>query len=305
MTVLSVHNLTRRVDLFTLRLFLTVVEEQQMRRAALRENITPSAATRRLQELEEVAGVDLFDRLPGGMTPTPAGEVLARHVRLLFANLDVMRREMGEFSEGVRGHVAISSTSTIIVHFLAREIAEFARDFPLVDIELQEDANANVVSAVASGKTDVAMFYASDDIRSDTLDIVEFRTDRLVAVVPRGHPLAGRASVSTRDLVEQDLIGIAPHTSMMTQLRNAASLLGSELRIKYRVSTLEAARSLVKAGLGVTIQPESMLLTEDFDTVVMVALDEPWALRRLCIGTKRGESPSAAARALIARLTDL
>lgn len=304
MTVLSVHNLTRRVDLFTLRLFLTVVEEQQMRRAALRENITPSAATRRLQELEEVAGVDLFDRLPGGMVPTPAGEVLARHVRLLFANLDVMRREMAEFSEGVRGHVAISSTSTIIVHFLAREIAEFARDFPLVDIELQEDANANVVSAAASGKADVALFYATDDIRSEALDIVEFRTDRLVAVVPRSHALAARASVTTRDLLEESLIGLAPHTSMMTQLRNAAAALGSELRVKYRVSTIEAARSLVKAGLGVTIQPESLLPAEEISMLAMVALDEPWALRRLCIGTKRGEPQSAAARAFIARLTD-
>ncbi|WP_322029281.1 LysR family transcriptional regulator [Paraburkholderia sp. J76] len=305
MTELSVHNLTRRVDLFTLKLFLTVVEEQQMRRAALRENITPSAATRRLQELEEVAGVDLFDRLPGGMTPTPAGDVLARHVRLLFANLDVMRREMAEFSQGVRGQVIISSTSTIIVQFLAREIAEFARDFPLVDIELQEDANANVVHAAASGKADVAMFYATDDIRSESLDIVEFRTDRLVAIVPRTHALAGRASITTRDLLEEDLIGIAPHTSMMTQLRNAASALGGELRVKFRVNTIEVARSLVKAGLGVTIQPESMLPTEDFNKVVLVALDEPWALRRLCIGTKRGESPSAAARAFIARLTDL
>ncbi|WP_322062685.1 LysR family transcriptional regulator [Paraburkholderia sp. J63] len=304
MTVLSLNNLTRRVDLFTLRLFLTVVEEQQMRRAALRENITPSAATRRLQELEEVAGVDLFDRLPGGMIATPAGEVLARHVRLLFANLDVMRREMAEFSEGVRGHVVIGSTSTIIVQFLAREIAEFARDFPLVEIELQEDANAHVVSAAASGKADLAMFYATDDIRSEALDIVEFRTDRLVAVVPRTHALAGRASVTTRDLLEENLIGIAPHTSMMTQLRNAAALLGSELRVKYRVSTIEAARSLVKAGLGVTIQPESMLLTEDVGKLATVALDEPWALRRLCIGTKRGEPLSAAARAFVAQLTD-
>ncbi|WP_028206095.1 LysR family transcriptional regulator [Paraburkholderia nodosa] len=304
MTVLTLNNLTRRVDLFTLRLFLTVVEEQQMRRAALRENITPSAATRRLQELEEVAGVDLFDRLPGGMIPTPAGEVLARHVRLLFANLDVMRREIAEFSEGVRGRIVVGSTSTIIVQFLAREIAEFMRDFPLVEIELQEDANARVVSAAVSGKADLAMFYATDDIRSEALDIVEFRTDRLVAVVPRTHALAGRASVTTRDLLGENLVGIAPHTSMMTQLRNAAAMLGSELRVKYRVSTIEAARSLVKAGLGVTIQPESMLLTEDVDKVALVALDEPWALRRLCIGTKSGEPLSAAVKAFIGQLTD-
>ncbi|ALX16962.1 transcriptional regulator [Burkholderia cepacia JBK9] len=304
MTGLSLHNLTRRVDLFTLRLFLTVVEEQQMRRAAVRENITPSAATRRIQDLEEIAGIDLFERLPGGMVPSRAGEVLARHVRVLFENLDVMRREVAEFTEGVRGHIRISSTSTIIVQFLAREIAEFTRDFPLVDIELQEDANTNVVGAVVTGKADVAMFYATDDIDREALDIIEYRTDRLVAVVPQGHRLAERASVTTRDLLEENIIGLSATTSMMTQLKNAASALGRELVVKYRVSTIEAARSLVKAGLGVTIHPESMLPLEDFNKVTLVALDEPWALRHLCIGTKLGDSLPAATRAFIAQLTD-
>ncbi|MFM0170932.1 LysR family transcriptional regulator [Paraburkholderia sediminicola] len=304
MTGLSVHTLTRRIDLFTLRLFLTVVEERQIRRAALRENITPSAATRRIQDLEDVAGINLFDRFPNGMVASPAGEVLARHVRLLFANLDVMRREINEFTEGVRGHIGISSTSTIIVHFLAREIAEFTRDFPLVDIELQEDANVNAVNAVVSGNADVAVFYDTDDVDSERLDIVEYRADRLVAVVPRGHPLGDQASVTTRDLLEESLVGISPTTSMMTQLRNAATALGRELRMKYKVSTMEAARALVKANLGVTIQPESMLPKEDFDKVTIVPLDEPWALRQVCVGTKRGETLTAATKALIAQLTD-
>ncbi|HSW19734.1 MAG TPA: LysR family transcriptional regulator, partial [Ramlibacter sp.] len=150
MTVLSAHALTRRIDLFTLRLFLTVVEEQQIRRAALRENIAPSAATRRIQELEDVAGIQLFERHPNGMVASPAGEVLARHVRQLFAGLDLMGREVAQFTEGVRGHISISSTSAIIVQLLAPAIAEFSRQFPFIDIELQEDANVNVVNAVAS-----------------------------------------------------------------------------------------------------------------------------------------------------------
>ncbi|SAK70946.1 LysR family transcriptional regulator [Caballeronia catudaia] len=303
MTGLSVHTLTRRVDLFTLRLFLSVVEEQQMRRAAQRENITPPAATRRIQELEEVAGIALFERMPGGMTPSPAGEVLARHVRLMFANFDVMRREIAEFTEGVRGQVGISSTSTIIVHFLAREIADFRRDFPLVDIDLHEDANVNVVGAVLSGKADLAMFYATNDVHHEGLDIVEYRTDRLAAIVPRKHPLGERASVTTHDLLDEDLIGISPTTSMMTQLRQAAAALGRDLRLKYTVTTIEAARSLVKAGLGVTIQPESMLPKEELAALTIVALDEPWAKRQLCIGTKRGVSLTPATRALIAQLT--
>ncbi|CAM2141291.1 Transcriptional regulator [Pararobbsia alpina] len=303
MTGLSVHTLTRRIDLFTLRLFLTVIEEQQIRRAASRESITPSAATRRIQDLEEVAGIPLFDRFPNGMTPTAAGDVLARHLRLMFAGLDVMRGELAQFTEGVRGHIGIGSTSTIIVHFLAREIAEFERDFPLVDIELYEDANVNVINAVVAGNAEMAVFYDSDDVDSETLDIVEYRTDYLVAVVPRGHPLGERASVTTADLLEENVIGISPSTSMMKQLRNAATALGRELREKYSVGTMDAARALVRENLGVTIHPESMVPREDFDKVITVPLDEPWAVRRICVGTKRGGVLTAATKAFIAQLT--
>lgn len=304
MTVLSAHTLTRRIDLFTLRLFLTVVEEQQIRRAALRENIAPSAATRRIRDLEDVAGISLFERHQNGMIPSPAGEVLARHVQLMFANLDVMGREVAQFTEGVRGHIVISSTSAIIVQLLAPEIADFSRQFPLVDIELQEAANVDVVNAVVSGRADLAMFYATGDIDLDTLDIVECRTDRLVAIVPRGHPLGERTSVTMHDLVEEVLIGIAPNTSMMVQLHAAAEALGRKLPEKYRVNTVEAARSLVKAGLGVMVHPECMLPTIDLSRLVLVRLDEPWAERRLCTGTKRGAAVTAATKAFIAQLVD-
>ncbi|RZL93119.1 MAG: LysR family transcriptional regulator [Variovorax sp.] len=304
MTVLNAHTLTRRIDLFTLRLFLTVAEEQQIRRAALRENIAPSAATRRIHDLEEVAGISLFDRQPNGMVPTPPGEVLARHLRLLFANLDVMGREVAQFTEGVRGHISISATAAIIIQLLAPAIAEFSRQFPLIDIELQENANVSVVNAVIAGHADLAMFYATDDVSCEALDVFECRTDRLVAIVPRGHPMGERTSVTMRDLLEEVLIGISPNTSLMVQMRKAAEALGGKLREKYRVNTVEVARSLVKAGLGVMIHPECMLPTADLTKLVLVKLDEPWAVRRLCAGVKRGEPIAAATKAFIAYVVD-
>lgn len=100
MSTLSIHTLTRRVDLFTLRLFLTVVEEGQIRKAAVRENIAPSAATKRIQDLEEIAGLPLFERQPAGVVPNAAGVVLARYIRELFGNLEEMRRELGNTRTG-------------------------------------------------------------------------------------------------------------------------------------------------------------------------------------------------------------
>src|SRR5690554_6319511 len=84
------RTLVRRMDLFTLRLFMIVVEEGQLARAASREHIVPSAVTKRIRELEELLGVRLFFRTPTGTTLTAAGEVVARHVERIFHRIELM-----------------------------------------------------------------------------------------------------------------------------------------------------------------------------------------------------------------------
>ena len=110
----------RQVDLFTLRLFLSAVDEQQIGRAAVRENIAASTATKRIQDFEEIAGVPLLERTPKGVVATPAGEVIARYIRKLFADMDDMRAEIAAFSEGLRGEVFVASARSIFVPFLSR-----------------------------------------------------------------------------------------------------------------------------------------------------------------------------------------
>ena len=67
MNNLTIESLVRRVDVFTLKLFMTAIEEGQIGRAAFREHVVPSAATRRFQDLEDLIGMKLFDRSSRGM----------------------------------------------------------------------------------------------------------------------------------------------------------------------------------------------------------------------------------------------
>lgn len=300
MTFNRLH-LIRQVDLFTLRLFLSVVEEQQIGRAAIRENIAASTATKRIHDLEEIAGILLFERTPKGVSPTAAGEVLARYVRSIFGQLDDMRAEIAAFSEGVRGEVTVASARTIIVPFLARELGDFARDFPKVDLVVRELDNAEITQAVAQGEADVGVFGVVRDISVDGVETTDYRTDRLVAVVPRSHPLAERTSISFEDLMPENLIVVS---AMHATFANAARRLGKDYRPKFSVRSSGVAISLVQAGLGVSIQPECVLGLEMFDRVSMLTLTEPWAKRIIRIATPQGRTPSPAARALIKQLLD-
>lgn len=294
-------HLIRQVDLFTLKLYLSAIEEGQIGRAAIRENISASTATKRIQDLELIADIKLLERTPGGVVPTPAGRVLERYLRAIFGQLDDLRTEINAFSEGMRGEVAIASARSIIAPFLAAELGEFSRDFPEVEILVHELDNGRIVPAVVSGEAEIGVFAAAPGLDLSEVDVVPYREDRLVAVVPRAHPLAGRESVSFAELLPERLI---PISGMVAAFETAAAKLRQEFRPKFVVRTGGVAISLVKAGFGVAVEPECLLPRDAADEVAVVALAEPWAKRRIQIATARGRRPNRAASALIRQFLD-
>ncbi len=300
MTFNRVH-LIRQVDLFTLRLFLSAVEEQQIGRAAIRENIAASTATKRIQDLEEIAGVKLLERTPKGVAPSPAGEVLVRCIRSILGQLDDMRAEIATFTEGMRGELTIASTRSIIAPVLARELGVYARAFPLVDLVVRELDNTDIVRAVAQGDADIGVYAAAYDLDLDGVDVVPYRKDRMVAVLPAGHPLADRPNVTLEDLLTENVIVVGP---MVAAFRKAAERLGRDFKPKYGVTSAGVAISLVQERLGVTVQPECLVGMEQSDRVAVVDLSEPWAIRLINIATVVGRTPSPAASALIGQLLD-
>lgn len=304
MSTLSVHALTRRVDLFTLRLFLTVVEERQIRRAASRENIAPSAATKRVQDLEEIAGVRLLERVPNGVVPSAAGDVLAHYLRKMFDDLEDMRRELCEFSEGVRGHVALATTGATIVQYIAREFGEFARNYPLVELELKQEHNSNLVRAVTSGDVDLCVYVVGEDVDDEPLDSLPYRIDEFVAAVPRSHPLADQTAIRTADLIREPFIAQPADTTLMAKVNEAAHALGEKIHARFTVSGADAALSLVEAGLGVTVLPECMVPVNSASQAALLRIHDPWAARVLRVGTRKGKATTSATRALIRQLTE-
>lgn len=188
MSNLTVQSLVRRVDLFTLKLFLSTIEEGQIGRAAFREHVVPSAATKRFQDLEDAIGMKLFDRTARGVAPSQAGVILARHVRDVMSSLEELFRELGELSEGVRGRVAVAAPGILIAQFLAYEIGAFMRRFPQVEVNIFHDQNAMVLRALRNGEVDFAVFSHVKGEVYQGIESVECRRDRLVLLVPEWHP---------------------------------------------------------------------------------------------------------------------
>lgn len=115
--------LIRRLDLVTLQLFVAVHEEGTLTRAASREAIAVSAASKRLVELKVVLGIALFSRTARGMTLTAAGETLLHHARRILIEVEKVGIEVGEHLQGLRGYVrmlANFANLSAIIHFYRR-----------------------------------------------------------------------------------------------------------------------------------------------------------------------------------------
>jgi len=158
-------SLVRRLDLITLQLFVAVHEEGTLTRAAAREAIAVSAASKRLMELEQVLGVSLFVRQAKGMHLTAAGETLLHHARQMLFNVEKMGLELGEHSHGVRGYVRMLANLSAIIQFLPEDLRDFSALHPQVKADLEERPSNGVVQGVIDGVADVGICSSDTDTK--------------------------------------------------------------------------------------------------------------------------------------------
>ncbi len=289
-----------RLDLLSLRLFLVVYEETSLTRAAARENISLSALSRRLSDLEILLKARLFERTPQRMAPTPAADALAPHVRRVLGSLGRIETEIADFAAGLKGRVRIWANGWAIIEYLPPVLAGFMQTHPLVQVELQESVTPAIIDAVAEETADIGVF--AGDFPTAGLEVAPFRADRLVAVMPAAHVLAAQASVALDDMLHHDLIGPKPGSAIDVLLTSAAA--GRALRPRIRVAGPEMVCSMAEAGLGVGLVPCRLAdrYARVFDIAVRPLADAPWALRHLKLCSQPPDRLAPAVRQVLAAL---
>lgn len=296
-----VTTMAMRFDLLTLRLFVAIVEEQSIARAAARENIVASAVSKRISDLERELKLALIQRHNRGIVPTSAGQALLRHARNVLRDLEQLEGELAEHSEGLKGQVRIFANSTAILRFLPQQLVSFLSHHPRVQIEIEETISTGVLKAISGSQGEIGIFDSG--IPTPDLHILPYRDDPLAVVVPRDHPLAGRASLRFAEIVDYDLVGLQTGSSIDMLAARAASELGRSLKLRIRMTGFDALCRMVEAHLGIGLVPRAIAAHYARSLAIAeVALDEPWALRSLRLASRDPAALSIAARLLLDHL---
>ena len=290
-----------KLDPVSLRLFVAVMEENTIAGAAAREHIAPSAASRRLSELEAALRVELFTRSNKGVEPSAAAFALLHLARGVLNDMDGIATQMRDYTTGTRGHVRVVANISAITQFLPGELQSFLALHPQVDVRLQEQISTAIAHSVAENAADIGIL--NDGIYGERLTLLPYRTDELVLVVPTGHALARRKSVRLTDALAFDFVGMHPGSAINNQLTRAAAEAQLPLKLRIQVTGYDALCLMVAAGLGVGVMPRgSAALYSGSLAVRTVTLAEPWAQRRLVLCVRSYESLSSVSRLLVDHL---
>lgn len=277
---MKLNNLLRRLDLTTLRLFLSIQEEGTLTRAANREAIAVSAASKRLVELEEALGVSLFIRQARGMALTPAGETLLTHARRMLLSVEKIGLELAEHAQGVRGYVRMVANLSAIVEFLPEDLQAFTLLHDQVKIDLEERPSSNVVKGVEDSWADLGI--CSGDLDTHELQATLYRHDKLVLVMRDDHPLASRQEVEFAETLSFDHIGLHADSSINTRTHLASNSAGKTLKTRIHVPGFDAVCRMAQAGMGLGVIPHGVYLAIGSQLgLISISLTDAWAQRVL------------------------
>ena len=290
-----------RIDLVSLSLFNLVARTGSISQASELAMLAIGAASKRMADLESAFGVPLLERHSRGVKLTPAGEALQRHVQRILGDVDQMSADLSDHAKGLIGVVRLWANTSAITQFLPGDLAAFARLQPGIRIELNEADSQEVVMAVLDGRADVAIF--ADRTPTLGLQTQAYRRDRLVLVVPCGHPLAKRKKVAFAEAVDYDFVSLSQSTSLAQRLELESGQLSKPLRIRIHVRSFDAMCQMVAAGLGIAVLPVAAAqpLGQALD-LRLIDLTDAWVERELLLGARDLGALARPARTLLDHL---
>ena len=299
------RNFARRMDLTSLQLFVAVCELGSIGKAAEREFIAASAVSKRLSDLEAALDTPLLYRHSRGVDLTPAGESLLHHARSVLFSLEKMQGELSEYADGVRGHVRVHANISAIVQFLPEDLGTFVHQHEQVKVDLEEHLSMDVIRAVQEGAADLGICNtaAAGNSGPGELQTRPYRRDSLVLIVPKAHILSKNDAIDFIETLDFDHVGLHATSSIYLAMRQAAAQAGRGIRLRIRVTGLDAMCRMIDNGLGVGVMPRRAFeLMRGVGHLACVPLSDPWASRRIDLVARDFSSLPVTARLLVEHL---
>ena len=245
------------MELRHLRYFREVARELHFTRAARNLGISQPPLTQQIQDLERELGQRLFERAGRGVALTEAGRVFLQDADAILSLAKAAAERVAGVGEGRSGRLRVGFTESSSFNPIVTDaLRRFRTAYPGVDLELKEAQSTRLAADILANELDLAFVRPPLAMSSD-LELEVLASEAMMAVVPKDHPLAGRAKLTLRDLEGERLICYprASGRGLSDEVIEAFRANGQEPVIVQQTPQLSSTVNLVAAGLGIAIVP--------------------------------------------------
>lgn len=280
-----------------------VTQHGSFRRAAEHLHVSQPALSEAIVKLERELGVVLLDRRRSGARISPAGsDLLPRMVEILDA-VERLRTSAGDQLASAR-LIRVGTVNAGTATLLLPALQALRRSHPGASVEVRNLQQDEIEVGLTEGSLELGLvnLLSGDDVPPDLVG-VDLLQGRPVAVLPTGHPHAGKDAVSIDDLRGERFVGMRSGYIMH---RFAHRLFGAELpRDWYATDGAEMGKMMVAEGLGLTVLPDYSVAGDPLERAGLIAtrpIADDDTVVRLALLQRRGSRPSEAARAFAREL---
>ncbi|ASK65975.1 LysR family transcriptional regulator [Brachybacterium avium] len=258
-----------------LLIFRTVVRNGSIGAGARELGWTQPAVSQHLAALEKEVGTQLLLRSSAGITPTEAGSRLAAHAEAIAAQLHAAEEELADITALRRGTVKFGTFPSAAAMLLPPVLNRLTETAPELDVTFSELEPPDAVIALREGELDLALVfrYPCSDIGDEgTLEWTALMEDRVMAVLPRDHPLAEDPDLTLGDLAKDPWI--AGCERCRANLLSSARRAGFSPQVRHSTDDTIVVQQLIMHGGGVALMPETALEAAPSADVVVRAIPD-------------------------------
>lgn len=291
------------VTLKQLRAFVTLAKYRSFTKAAGQLNVSQSALTLQIQDLETTVGLRLFDRSTQSVDLTPIGIKFFPAIKGLIDQLDIALDDIQAAASFNKDVVTVVAGGSIIRSIIAPAVASLLKGYPELSVKIIEDAGATIPMRLIEGQAEFAISPLTADHNLQSHPLLK---DRAGILCHEDHPIARQEGpLNWTDLRGTRLVMLRSGKTIRNLLDAHRIFSEYTEHPKYEVSSISALLSLVEQGVGISVLSSLAAYPALRAGLIFRPVQNPPLFRELQIVRLRRHTLTAAATALIGAIFDI
>lgn len=243
-----------------LEYFITIAKSSNFRRAAEKLKVSQPTLTMQIAAMEELMGVQLFDRSRAGTLLAPAGRDLLPLARDILERYELLGESADNRKDSLAGTFRMGVSPTIGPNLLPKILPQLHSQYPALKLHINEAVPRDLEQGLENGTYDIILTVLP--MHAGENKIRPLFTEQIKVVMAVDHPLAKKSKLLSRDLYQQAILSIDENHHLHRQIQQVCDRFGGELQRQHEGNSLSALRLMAMMGMGIALLPALFIEAE-------------------------------------------